>query len=143
MSDTVGIMLQNSLVQTGTPQQIYTAPESIEVARFLGDINVLEGTATRRSGECELGKLALSKTFGHKEKVNIVIRPESIRLNNDSSESVQARIISVEFRGTYKTVVLALPSGQFLTSIMGIHIDAEVGTEVPISVNSAVSAFPI
>jgi iron(III) transport system ATP-binding protein len=143
MSDTVGIMLENNLVQTGTPHEIYTAPESIEVARFLGDINVLEGTANSSIGECELGKVLLSETFGDHQKVNIVIRPESIRLNNDSNESVMARIISVEFRGTYKTVELALPSGQTLTSIMGIHIDATVGAEVPVSVNSTVSAFPI
>ena len=90
-----------------------------------------------------MGKVLLSKTFGDHQKVNIVIRPESIRLNNDSNESVMARIISVEFRGTYKTVELALPSGQLLTSIMGIHIDATVGAEVPVSVNSTVSAFPI
>ncbi|MQF86512.1 MAG: ABC transporter ATP-binding protein [SAR202 cluster bacterium] len=142
MADTVGIMLQNTLAQVGTPQQVYADPESLDVAKFLGDVNIIEGRATGNIGQCDLGKLTLTKKFGHDEKIVIAIKPESIRLHSESADAIRAKIVSVKFRGTYKTVDLALPSGKILTSNMGIHINAEQDADVAINVNSIVSAFP-
>lgn len=40
--DTVAVLLDGKLVQTGTPQDLYEHPASEVVARFFGEINVLE-----------------------------------------------------------------------------------------------------
>jgi spermidine/putrescine transport system ATP-binding protein len=41
MSDRIGVMRDGKLVQIGTPQEIYTAPNSKFVSEFIGDVNVL------------------------------------------------------------------------------------------------------
>ena len=41
MSDRIGVMRAGKLVQVGTPQQIYTAPNTRFVSEFVGDVNVI------------------------------------------------------------------------------------------------------
>jgi len=40
-SDTIGIMLDGSIVDYGPPEQVYTRPSTLESARFLGELNTL------------------------------------------------------------------------------------------------------
>jgi spermidine/putrescine transport system ATP-binding protein len=51
MSDRVVVMNEGSIVQTGTPSEIYEEPESLYVARFVGEINVLPGVVRSVAGE--------------------------------------------------------------------------------------------
>lgn len=44
--DTVAVLLDGKLVQTGTPQDLYEHPTSEAVARFFGEINVTERNGT-------------------------------------------------------------------------------------------------
>ncbi len=41
MSDRIGVMRAGKLVQVGTPQQIYSTPNTRFVSEFVGDVNVL------------------------------------------------------------------------------------------------------
>ena len=41
MSDRIGVMREGKLVQVGTPNQIYTAPETKFVSEFMGDVNIV------------------------------------------------------------------------------------------------------
>ena len=41
MSDRIGVMRAGKLVQVGTPQEIYSAPNTRFVSEFMGDVNVI------------------------------------------------------------------------------------------------------
>lgn len=41
MSDKIAIINNKTIVQTGTPQELFNEPNSLYVAKFLGDINIL------------------------------------------------------------------------------------------------------
>ena len=41
MSDRIGVMRQGRLVQVGTPNEIYTSPNSKFVSEFIGDVNII------------------------------------------------------------------------------------------------------
>ena len=41
MSDRIGVMRAGKLVQVGTPQQIYSTPNTRFVSEFVGDVNVI------------------------------------------------------------------------------------------------------
>ena len=48
MSDRIGVMRAGKLVQVGTPNQIYTAPQTKFVSEFMGDVNIIAGHRRRR-----------------------------------------------------------------------------------------------
>lgn len=50
VSDRIGVMLHGRLAQFGTPAELYGRPVSLEVARFLGPVNVLDGPACTAFG---------------------------------------------------------------------------------------------
>ena len=50
MSDRIGVMRDGKLVQIGTPQEIYSTPNSKFVSEFIGDVNVLKVRCCPRGG---------------------------------------------------------------------------------------------
>ncbi|MEE8519295.1 MAG: ABC transporter ATP-binding protein [Dehalococcoidia bacterium] len=146
LADQIGIMLDATVVQTGRPEEVYLNPNSLAVARFLGEENVLDGEAADGYVTCELGRLALSGDRSLTGRVKVTVRPESLRLDSSNgsgaSPSVPAEVVNVEFRGIYKLVYVRLPSGLTLSAVMGLHIPVTVGESVQAAVNSSVSAFP-
>lgn len=153
LADCVGVMLDNTIVQTGTPEEVYLYPATLSVAEFLGETNTLEGTYAEGQVECELGRLPVGGTHPRNGRVKVSVRPETIRLQPAIDDTARERsvpdgnltpavITSLEFRGVYKVLTLRLPSGLQLTAVMGLHVHGEVGEEVHLSVNSFVAAFP-
>ena len=55
MSDQIGILNEGQLVQYGSPVDIYENPQSVFVARFLGEANLLKGQADGSSVNIEVG----------------------------------------------------------------------------------------
>jgi spermidine/putrescine transport system ATP-binding protein len=50
MSDRIAVMDRGKVVQLGTPAEIYESPRTAFVARFIGESNLLEGTARHIEG---------------------------------------------------------------------------------------------
>jgi spermidine/putrescine transport system ATP-binding protein len=83
MSDRIGVMRQGRLVQVGTPNEIYTSPNSKFVSEFIGDVNILpvrlvNGTRLQSDGlEAQILAPGIPAGFstGH-----LVVRPESLRI---------------------------------------------------------------
>ena len=142
LADTVAIMLDSTIIQTGTPEEVYVSPATLCVARFLGEENILDGEAADGYVTCELGRLPLSNGSAATGHVKVAVRPETLRLHPEEGYSVAAEVVSREFRGVYKVVKVRLPSGLQISAVMGLHIPAAVGDLVQVAVNSTVAAFP-
>ncbi len=56
LAGTVAVMRDGRVEQVGTPEEIYERPLTRWVAEFLGEADVLPGTASRGVVECELGR---------------------------------------------------------------------------------------
>jgi spermidine/putrescine transport system ATP-binding protein len=88
MSDRIGVMRAGKLVQVGTPQEIYSTPNTRFVSEFIGDVNVIgvdlapDGLLRASSLANPLKPPALPAGFknGH-----LVIRPEFLRFVDDQS----------------------------------------------------------
>lgn len=76
ISDRICVMNEGKIIQTGTPEEIYTRPKTEFVARFIGNYNVLE--------RARLEKLTVDFRDAAPEKTDseaaFAIRPESIRI---------------------------------------------------------------
>ncbi len=93
MSDRIGVMRLGHLVQVGTPNEIYTAPNSKFVSEFIGDVNILPvslaGGGGLRSDELDAEFLPPAVPAGFSAG-HLVVRPESLRVidRRDEAENV-------------------------------------------------------
>jgi len=141
LADKVAIMLGTTVVQTGTPEEVYVSPANLDIARFLGEIDILDGEASDGWVTCEMGRLPLAGSIELTGPVKIAIRSESLRLHPESGPSTPATVVDSEFHGIYKLAKVRLASGITLNAVMGLHIPVNVGDEVQVGVNSTVTAF--
>src|SRR5919107_691217 len=85
LADTVAVLRDGRLEQVGTPEEVYERPQSQWVASFLGDADVLPGTARDGFAECELGRFAVASEL--EGAVELVVRPESVAIGHRSAGS--------------------------------------------------------
>jgi iron(III) transport system ATP-binding protein len=117
LADTVAVMRAGRIEQVGTPEEVYERPRSRWLAEFLGEADVLPGTAGGGVVECELGRFPAARALsGH---VEVVIRPESVAISAGparDSHAAPAVIVRRAFYGHDQIVHLELPSGLQLRS---------------------------
>lgn len=120
MSDRIAVMVEGSIRQFGTPEDLYYRPKSIAVASFVGDSNILEGKAggatfTTRSG----ARFALAQPA---ECERLLIRPEALRLaalartpeQDGEKNDFTVRLLERSFVGAYAEYRVQLPQGDRL-----------------------------
>jgi len=97
-SDRVILMRSGRVVQDGTPEEVYEAPISPEIAASTGDVLVLAAQKltdgqTRYplslSGIAELGS----------DTGYVVIRPEEIQVSSSSVEGIEGSLIHIDYYG--------------------------------------------
>jgi spermidine/putrescine transport system ATP-binding protein len=82
MSDRIGVMRAGEMVQVGTPNEIYTAPNTRFVSEFIGDVNVFPVVA---GGNGKLRSDAVGAEFLPPRALDgfsagsLVVRPEFLR----------------------------------------------------------------
>ena len=83
MSNRIGVMRLGRLVQVGTPNEIYTAPNSKFVSEFIGDVNIipvhLANGNRLQSDELDADFSAPGMPAGFSAG-HLVVRPESLRI---------------------------------------------------------------
>jgi iron(III) transport system ATP-binding protein len=90
MSTQIAVMNRGSIVQLGTPREIYETPRTTFVAQFIGASNLIAGTAGPKGGTSvttALGEFASSRPgdVARGDRVRVSIRPESIELQDGAS----------------------------------------------------------
>ena len=139
MSDRIAVMNGGVLEQVGTPDEIYNHPRTSYVATFVGNANILKGTAERMDGDQVLVKLpggtmpALAKdeTIRPGEPLTVAVRSENIRIDEECNHGLQAVVEEKTFAGGLLRVELSLPDGTRLTaSRYGIDASVQPGQKV-------------
>ncbi|MGR3617497.1 MAG: ABC transporter ATP-binding protein [Paracoccaceae bacterium] len=120
----VAVMDHGKIIQVATPDRIYETPNSVYVADFIGDVNIIEGTATPsgdgaysiawREGQAPLS--AQTETvFSDGQKCHLAIRPEKVAISADqpadAANSVEGKILDIAYLGNISTYYVELPSG--------------------------------
>ena len=139
MSDRIAVMNGGVLEQVGTPDEIYNHPRTSYVATFVGNANILKGTAERMDGDRVLVKLpggtmpALAKdeTIRSGEPLTVAVRSENIRIDEECNHGLEAVVEEKTFAGGLLRVELSLPDGTRLTaSRYGIDASVQPGQKV-------------
>lgn len=103
MSDTVMVMSDGVIQQIGSPTDIYNEPKNAFVADFIGDSNIYNGVMTGEKKVKILGKeFTCLDDFPIHDRVDVVIRPEDIKLSTTQKEdSFEGFIDNKVFKGIF------------------------------------------
>ena len=118
LADRVAVMRHGRIEQEGTPEEVYGRPTSRWVADFLGDAEIVPGTAAGGAVECELGRFPIPKEL--EGIVDVVVRPESVALGAGPApgrdRSYEGVVVGREYYGHDQLVEVELSSGRRLRS---------------------------
>jgi len=84
LSDTILVMEKGKLLQIGTPHEIYFKPSSLYVASLFGETNIFQSKVDDNTCLTPLGRIKVSN-LPNNQDVDVVIRPEAIKLNLEKS----------------------------------------------------------
>ena len=110
MSDTIVVMNQGYIQQIGTPESIYNEPENAFVADFIGDSNIFSATMIHdRLVEILGAKFdCVDEGFGNNTPVDVVIRPEDVKLVAPEEGIISGTVTHLIFKGVhYEMEVMA------------------------------------
>jgi len=103
MSDRVVVMKDGDILQIGTPQDIYNEPENAFVADFIGESNIIDGIM-HEDFLVEFANdnfVCVDKGFEPMERVQVVIRPEDIKIVAPENGRISGIVESVTFKGVH------------------------------------------
>jgi spermidine/putrescine transport system ATP-binding protein len=122
MSDRVVVMQEGYIEQIGTPREVYEEPQSLKVAKFIGEVNIFGAKVLTDAGNKEflvsiLNKERMIKTnrpLSIGQDINVLVRPEDLRVwtpseVEDTREMFTANVEEVTYKGSTVDLVVRLP----------------------------------
>jgi iron(III) transport system ATP-binding protein len=165
MADQVAILRGGVIAQISTPSNLYRLPRDAELAQFLGEANLVEGTASGTMVQTALGQLEMAPrsttdtatataTAGPGPgsgrrvdggRVRVMVRPEQLILDEAGARGVPSVVRSYEYFG-HDAVVRVQPEiaglGELVVRITGAE-PLVPGARVGVSVHGPVVVWPL
>ncbi len=123
----VAVMDEGRIIQVATPERIYEVPESVYVADFIGDVNIIDGTAKAvgkglyavawSDGQPPF-QAATEHEFTDGQACHLALRPEKVAISaerpQDADNAVQGKVLDIAYLGNLSTYHVELPGGQIV-----------------------------
>ncbi|MFM0740936.1 ABC transporter ATP-binding protein [Paraburkholderia xenovorans] len=99
MSDRICLMNAGSIAQLGTPADLYFRPNSVFVADFLGESNLLDAVVTGRAGDqvqisvqgvAKGEAMAYDPVIANGKPVKLMLRPQNLRVHASANHVADA-----------------------------------------------------
>jgi iron(III) transport system ATP-binding protein len=113
LADRIALMRDGTVVQIGTPEELYLSPADRWTAEFVGAANFLPGTIDGGLVETLIGRFPVANANGHRD-VEALIRPEQLELTLDPQGA--GEVVGREFRGHDVFYRVRLPNGATVVS---------------------------
>lgn len=108
MSDTIVVMNKGKIQQMGSPEDIYNEPQNSFVAKFIGESNIVDGVMLDdfRVEFCGREFKCVDKGFEKNEEIEVVIRPEDIKMVDPEAGMLKGLVTSVIFKGVHNEITV-------------------------------------
>jgi putative spermidine/putrescine transport system ATP-binding protein len=123
LSDRIALMNRGSIVQIGTPADLYERPTNRLVAGFIGEGALIEGTAVGTSDGLALAPVGggpplsgVSNGVTEGTHAVILLRPEKVSLGLSDQDGHPAEVVDTVYVGDVTRVTLRLASGATLVA---------------------------
>ncbi|SMD15825.1 sn-glycerol-3-phosphate ABC transporter ATP-binding protein UgpC [Rhizobium sp. RU36D] len=120
MATRIVVLRAGKIEQVGTPQELYTRPQNLFVAGFIGSpkINMLQATVSRAAGRADVSVpgmpiFQIPNLPTADPSLTLCVRPSSIRIGS-GEVTAPGTIRLVEYLGSETLLHIALSSGQTL-----------------------------
>ena len=122
MSDRIVVMNAGIIEQIGSPKGIYSSPQSVFVANFIGQVNILDCHVTTQADKMTELDYQGQKITAQNEKslrrgtaIFLAIRPEHIKITaraaGKSQNSLKGVVLEALFSGNVMKISVALDNG--------------------------------
>ena len=129
MASRIAVMDHGKLVQVDTPDRIYETPNSVYVADFIGDVNIINGQSSRlHQDTAELtwatGAPSIKGLAGDglaaNRKASFIVRPEKVSISKEEPielhNRVQGQVEDIAYLGNISTYYVRLSNGTLIKS---------------------------
>lgn len=128
MSDKIVVINDGDIQQIGTPTEIYNEPINTFVADFIGESNIVNGTVVGKYKVKFCGAtFDCLDDFEINQLVDVVVRPEDIKICAPNEGQLKGEVISNVFKGVHYEITVQI--GKFEIIIQSTS-SAEVGTTI-------------
>ena len=124
IADRIAVMNAGRIEQLGRPEEIYHTPETRFVADFVGDADFLPAEVAGDRLVTELGAYPLNGVDVEPGPVEIMLRPEDIRLVRTRDPGAP-EVVGRRFKGVLSLSTVRLRTGRNIT---GAHSSQEIFT---------------
>ncbi len=127
----VAVMDEGRVMQVETPERIYEVPNSLYVADFIGDVNIISGKAKPLGDGCYDVKWAEGQTpfkassdvaLKYGQECHIALRPEKVAITSerpdDAVNAVQGQVHDIAYLGNISTYHVELSNGEVIKAQM-------------------------
>lgn len=131
IADQLALMDAGRILQTGSPQECYLKPASIEAARLLGEAAILPAHISSGFAHTPFGSLpAPGMADG---KVKVIVRPEAYRVD---LAGTAADVLEVRFGGAFHAITLR-SEGTTISARMALHSPPKAGERLNVTIDPA------
>jgi iron(III) transport system ATP-binding protein len=145
IADLVGVIRDGTIAQLAAPQDLYDHPVDADLARFVGEANLIDGVAGGGLIDTPFGKLAAGGEPAA-GPVTVLVRPEQVEVRSGADGPGEpGRVLATDFHG-HDAVIKVIPGTRDVPSPVIARIlggqAPEPGSAVTLTVRGPVTAWP-
>ncbi|MDR1364833.1 MAG: ABC transporter ATP-binding protein [Oscillospiraceae bacterium] len=128
MSDTVVVLNKGQIQQIGTPVDVYNEPKNAFVANFIGESNIIDGEILSDFNVKFAGNTfkCLDKGFLPGERVDVVVRPEDVKLVKPQEGQIFGTVISINFKGVHNEIIADIKGFKWMIQTIESYFVGEI-----------------
>ena len=138
MSDRIVVLRNGKIEQIDAPNDIYDKPNSLYVAEFIGDTNIISSRVERIDEDKKLiyldGNMIanLNGNYNISDKVDIVLRPENIKISSTlkKQNSLVGVVKELIYDGSSTKLIFKINGKMIKVVVFGNDKKYEVGQEL-------------
>jgi len=135
-ADTIALMVDGRIIQTGAPDQLYLRPNCAASARLLGDVEIFEALIARGAADTPLGRLP-APGLDDGAACHVLVRPEGVLLKGPDEAGADAVIESRRVASGLVQIKVRLASGRSLQARASLADPRRPGDPVRLALDPA------
>ncbi len=134
LADTIALMSEGRIIQTGAPDALYLKPSSLTAARLLGDVEAFDAVVRTGTADTVLGKVDADRQADG-AAVTVLLRPEGVVVRNAASDGALADVAERRAAAGYARLTCRLEDGRLIQARASLADSIRVGDAVRLSLD--------
>lgn len=142
VADTVAVLLNGKVAQHAAPEELFRAPATLDVHRFLDGRNAVPGVVSGSVHHSVLGALELAERSAPDGAAALVFRHEAMRLTDETAGDVRGTVVRINRLGPRVTLEVDFSGHRLFAEAPAgshVHVNQTVGLELPVSHRHVIS----